>query len=78
VGTITLTNGGTGYTAPPDCAITGGGGSGATCGAFLDASSFEAAYAAGSGWDFATGLGTVNAYNLINSPAWSVPEKHNK
>ena len=24
---------------------------------------------AGTGWDYATGLGTVNAYNLVN--AWS-------
>ncbi len=28
-------------------------------------SSFTPAYAAGTGWDFATGLGTVNAYNLV-------------
>ncbi|HUP02673.1 MAG TPA: BACON domain-containing carbohydrate-binding protein [Bryobacteraceae bacterium] len=28
---------------------------------------FEPAYAAGSGWDFATGIGTVNAYNLLNA-----------
>lgn len=28
-------------------------------------SSFSAAYAAGSGWNFATGLGSVNAYNLV-------------
>ncbi len=35
-------------------------------------SAFEAAYAAGAGWDFATGIGTVNAYNLVmafGSPA---------
>lgn len=68
--TITLTAGGSGYTAPPDCSITGGGGSGATCGAFLGATSFQSAYAAGSGWDFATGLGTVNAYNLVMSSFW--------
>jgi hypothetical protein len=30
---------------------------------------YSPAYAAGTGWDFATGLGTVNAYNLVN--AWS-------
>jgi uncharacterized repeat protein (TIGR01451 family) len=28
---------------------------------------FAPAYAAGPGWDFATGLGSVNAYNLINA-----------
>src|SRR5262249_25514504 len=27
---------------------------------------FTPAYAAGTGWDFATGLGTVNAANLVN------------
>jgi subtilase family serine protease len=27
------------------------------------------AYPAGTGWDYATGLGTVNAYNLVH--AWS-------
>ena len=29
-------------------------------------SSYEPAYAAQTGWDFATGIGTVNAYNLVN------------
>jgi hypothetical protein len=28
-------------------------------------SSYTPAYAAGSGWNFATGLGSVDAYNLI-------------
>jgi subtilase family serine protease len=77
VGTITLSNGGSGYTAPPDCTITGTG-TGATCGAFLGAPSFTPAYAAGSGWDFATGLGTVNAYNLVMSSSWVVPKKQKK
>jgi hypothetical protein len=30
---------------------------------------YTSAYAAGTGWDYATGLGTVNAYNLVT--AWS-------
>ncbi len=30
---------------------------------------YSPAYAAGTGWDYATGLGTVNAYNLVQ--AWS-------
>jgi hypothetical protein len=30
-------------------------------------SSYEPAYPATTGWDFATGLGSVNAYNLANS-----------
>ena len=29
---------------------------------------FGSAYPTGTGWDFATGLGTVNAYNLVH--AW--------
>jgi uncharacterized repeat protein (TIGR01451 family) len=29
--------------------------------------SFEPAYAAASGWDFATGIGSVNAFNLLNA-----------
>ena len=33
--------------------------------------SFEPAYPAGTGWDYATGLGTVNAYNLVTN--WPVP-----
>jgi hypothetical protein len=28
------------------------------------------AYGATTGWDFATGIGTVNAYNFVNNPAW--------
>jgi hypothetical protein len=28
------------------------------------------AYLTNSGWDFATGIGSVNAYNLVMSPAW--------
>lgn len=31
---------------------------------------FTPAYAAVAGWDFATGLGSVNAYNLVMNPAW--------
>jgi subtilase family serine protease len=31
---------------------------------------YQPAYTTGTGWDFATGLGTVNAFNLVN--AWPV------
>jgi hypothetical protein len=31
--------------------------------------SFSAAYSAGTGWDFATGIGTVNVTNLVNQMA---------
>ena len=33
-------------------------------------SSYSKAYGATTGWDFATGIGTVNAYNLVHSPLW--------
>jgi hypothetical protein len=35
----------------------------------LSSSSYQPAYPATTGWDFATGLGSVNAYNLAN--AWN-------
>ena len=70
---ITLTNAGTGYIAPPDCTLSAppSGGTQATCLAALGATSFQPAYPAGVGWDFATGIGTVNGYNLVTSPYWS-------
>lgn len=33
-------------------------------------SSYQPAYKAATGWDYATGLGTVNVYNLLNSSMW--------
>jgi subtilase family serine protease len=33
--------------------------------------SFQPAYTAAPGWDFATGLGSVNAANLVNNPIWA-------
>ena len=33
-------------------------------------SSYSKAYGAATGWDFATGIGTINAQNLVNSPLW--------
>lgn len=33
--------------------------------------SYQPAFTAGVGWDFATGLGTVNAANLVLNPIWS-------
>jgi subtilase family serine protease len=32
--------------------------------------SFQPAYTTTTGWDFSTGIGSVNAYNLVMSPAW--------
>jgi hypothetical protein len=71
----TLTNsGGTGYTGTPSCTTSGGGGSGATCLAVATASTTstpnQPAYGAHPGWDYATGLGSVNAYNLVFNSAW--------
>jgi subtilase family serine protease len=33
-------------------------------------SSYSKAFGTTPGWDFATGIGTVNAANLVNNPAW--------
>ena len=33
-------------------------------------SSYAPAYKTATGWDFATGIGTVNAYNLVFNPSW--------
>jgi subtilase family serine protease len=70
---ITLTAGGSGYTSDPTCTLSGGGGSPtATCAVVINGvtSLSPQAYPAGIGWDFATGIGTVNAYNLVFSSAW--------
>ncbi len=72
---ITFTNTGQGYTGGMSCTLTGGGGSGATCSASPSvgtaASAYQPAYGATPGWDFATGLGSVNAYNLVFNSAWN-------
>jgi subtilase family serine protease len=39
-------------------------------GVLSTSSSYSKAYGAAIGWDFATGIGTVNANNLVNSPLW--------
>jgi hypothetical protein len=33
---------------------------------------FEPAYKAQPGWDFATGLGSVNVANLVFNPVWAL------
>jgi len=73
---IKLTAGGSGYTSNPTCTLSGGGGAPtATCAPIINGVTGLApqAYPAGTGWDFATGIGTVNAYNLVNSTAWTTP-----
>jgi subtilase family serine protease len=71
---VELTNAGGGYTGVPVCTISGGGGKGATCMAVITptrgASKFQPAFGATPGWDMATGIGSVNAYNLVQNPAW--------
>jgi subtilase family serine protease len=37
----------------------------------LSDNSYQPAFTAGVGWDFATGLGTVNAANLVLNPIWA-------
>ncbi len=66
---VSLTAAGSGYTTMPHCALKGGGGSGGSCAVFAINSSkgYQAAFSASTGWDFATGIGTVNAANLVNS-----------
>jgi len=74
VSALTLTSGGKGYTAVPICTISGGGGKGASCMAVIKpttaASSYQPSFGATPGWDMATGLGSVNAYNLVFNSAW--------
>jgi len=74
VSAITITGTGQGYTGGTSCTLTGGGGSGATCTAYTTVGSaapaYQPAYGATPGWDFATGLGSVNAYNLVFNTAW--------
>jgi hypothetical protein len=71
---VTLTNKGQGYTGVPTCKITGGGGTGAKCSAVITpttgAAAYQPAFGATPGWDFATGIGSVNAYNLVFNSAW--------
>jgi subtilase family serine protease len=69
---VTLTNAGAGYAPNPVCTLTGGGGTGATCSVSgVTDAAYQPAFAATPGWDFATGIGTINAYNLVFSPLWA-------
>ena len=60
---------------PVTCTLSGGGfTTAATCGVnltfFTPAPGYAPAWGATPGWDFATGLGSVNAYNLVMNTAW--------
>ncbi len=53
-------------TGSNNCYINGG-----TIGVLsTSSSSYEPAFAAAPGWDFTTGIGSVNAANLVNASAW--------
>ena len=70
---ITLLTGGSGYTSDPTCTLGDGGGvPAATCNSIINGVTTLApqAYPAGVGWDFATGIGTVNAFNLVMATEW--------
>jgi hypothetical protein len=62
-------SGGSGYTTLPRCVISGGGGAGGTCATQASNSSegYQPAFQAGTGWDFTSGIGTVNVSNLLAS-----------
>jgi subtilase family serine protease len=71
VNAVTLNNAGNGYVSNAVCTLSGGGGTGATCVASGAANTtYQASFPATSGWDFATGIGTVNAYNLVFASNW--------
>jgi hypothetical protein len=60
---------------PVTCTLSGGGfTTAATCKPsltfFTPAPGYAPAHFATPGWDFATGLGSVNAYNLVFNTAW--------
>lgn len=54
-------------TVSPDCPLTASG----NVGILTNPSNSQAAYNAGTGYDLATGLGTVNAFNLVNANGWT-------
>jgi hypothetical protein len=71
---VTLTGKGAGYTGVPTCTLSGGGGTGGKCTAVITptkgAAAYQPSFGATPGWDMATGLGSVNAYNLVTNSAW--------
>ena len=68
---LTLVNNGSGYAPLPICTLTGGGGSGATCAVSgITATNYQPAFPTTPGWDFATGIGTINVRNLVFDAMW--------
>jgi hypothetical protein len=74
VSAVRLTNAGRGYADVPLCTISGGGGKNATCYVVIkptvSAPAYQPAFGATPGWDMATGIGSVNAFNLVENKAW--------
>jgi hypothetical protein len=74
VASVTIGATGSGYAGGASCTLTGGGGTGATCSVSpvmgTVAATYQPAYGTTPGWDFATGIGSVNAYNLVFNSAW--------
>jgi subtilase family serine protease len=69
---FTVTTPGSGYAPNPACTLTGGGGSGAVCRVTgITATAYQPSFPATAGWDFATGIGTINVYNLVFSTVWA-------
>ena len=75
VSAIAIATAGSGYQPETPITLTGGGGSGAIAVASgapgTAPSTYQPAYGAAPGYDLATGLGTVNAYNLACSSLWT-------
>jgi hypothetical protein len=71
---VTMTAAGSGYGPQTPITFSGGGGSGALAVANTTAStastSYQPAYGAAPGYDLATGLGSVNANNMVNASIW--------
>jgi subtilase family serine protease len=68
---VTLNTAGNGYVTNAVCTLSGGAGSGAKCVASaVGTATYQAGFPATTGWDFATGIGTVNAYNLVFASNW--------
>lgn len=64
---MSITSGGSGYTSNPTCNVGG-----YPCWAAINGvTRLQEAYPATVGWDFATGIGTVNVYNLVHSTYWT-------
>ena len=71
---ITIGTAGSGYQPETPITLTGGGGNGAVAVANTTpataAQSYQPSWGAAPGYDLATGLGTPNAYNLVNASVW--------